>query len=42
LSQSRLCCSATALAVLADARDRCDKEDMHTDAVFAALDFLAA
>lgn len=32
----------TALAVLADALDRCEREDMRTDAVFAALDFLSA
>jgi hypothetical protein len=32
----------TALRILADARDRCEKEDMRTAEVFAALDFLAA
>jgi len=32
----------TALAVLQDALDRCDRKDMRTPKVFAALDFLAA
>src|SRR5215467_14551559 len=32
----------TAVAVLQDALDRCDRKDMRTPKVFAALDFLAA
>jgi hypothetical protein len=32
----------TALRILADARDRCEKEDMRTAEVFAALDHLEA
>lgn len=34
--------TTTALAVLADALERCRGEDMRTAEVFAALDFLAA
>jgi hypothetical protein len=32
----------TTLRILAAARDRCEKEDMRTAEVFAALDYLAA
>ena len=32
----------TALAVLQETLDRCDRKDMRTPKVFAALDFLAA